>query len=85
VTTIEEPERARDPPFGHTGPVRDLEIQPCRNVCTWAATGTTLDSLPLFSCGGCGSEWVRTQAWTPIGADGVVPADVAAEAARRRS
>ena len=82
---MRSPNGRRTPRPGTLVPVRDLEIQPCRHVCTWAATGTTLDSLPLFSCGGCGSEWVRTQAWTPIGADGVVPADVAAEAARRRS
>ncbi len=63
--------------------MRPLEIQPCRSVCTWAPAGDTLGALPLFRCGGCGSEWVRSQAWTPIGADGIVPADVAAEAARR--
>jgi hypothetical protein len=63
--------------------VRALEIQPCRSVCTWSPTGGTLEQLPLVRCGGCGSEWVRSQAWTPIGADGIVPAEVAAEAARR--
>jgi len=63
--------------------VRPLEIRPCRSVCTWSDGGSVLDGLPLFVCGGCGSEWIRTQAWTPIGADGVVPPDVAAEAARR--
>ena len=47
--------------------------------------GSELDGLPLFACGGCGSEWVRSQTWTPIGSDGVVPAEVAAQAALRRS
>jgi hypothetical protein len=70
-------------PPGQNGTVRPLEIQPCQRLCTWAATGAELDMLPVFRCGGCGSEWVRTQAWTPIGADGIVPAEVAAEAARR--
>jgi len=60
-----------------------LEIQPCRAVCTWASTGARLAGEQLFRCGGCGSEWVRSQGWTPVGADGVVPDDVAAEVALR--
>jgi hypothetical protein len=76
--------RAQGQRSGQTCRVRALEVQPCRSVCTWAPSGELLEGLPLFVCGGCGSEWVRTQAWTPIGADGVVSAEVAEEAARRR-
>ena len=61
-----------------------LEIQPCRAVCTWAPTSEQLAGERLFRCGGCGSEWVRSQGWTPVDAGGVVPHDVAAEAALRR-
>jgi len=46
-------------------------------------TGAQLDGLALFRCAGCRSEWVRTQGWTPVGTDGVVPDEVAAEVARR--
>jgi hypothetical protein len=55
----------------------------CQQVCEWSTTGARRDGLPLFVCAGCGSEWVRTEAWTPARADGTVAADVAAEAARR--
>ncbi len=42
-------------------------------------TGQTYDGLPLFGCAGCGSEWVRSEAWTPAQADGTVPPAVQAE------
>ena len=38
--------------------------------------------MRVFSCAGCGSEWVRAEAWTPADADGDVAADVAAERAQ---
>jgi hypothetical protein len=60
-----------------------LAQHPCQQVCAWAPTGTRRDGLPLFRCSGCGSEWVRAQAWTPAAADGQVSPAVAAEAARR--
>jgi len=63
--------------------VTDLAANPCLLVCDWTATGVLRDGLPLFSCSGCGSEWVRTQAWTPARADGTVAPEVAAEAARQ--
>ncbi len=64
-----------------------LAVGPCQSVCTWRATGATWstvrgDALTLFACAGCGSEWVRTEAWTPIDAQGTVPPAVAEE--RRR-
>jgi hypothetical protein len=33
-----------------------------------------------FACCGCGSEWDRSQRWTPIDRDGTVPQQVAAQA-----
>jgi transposase-like protein len=56
---------------------------PCRADCDWAETGQQRAGLPLFRCAGCGSEWVRSEAWTPVQADLTVPAAVAAEAGRR--
>ncbi len=76
---------------GHNCPMSDavpvsrpLEAWPCRSICVWSADDEVLtdaehDRLRLFSCRGCGSEWVRTEPWTPIDADGVVPAAIAAE------
>ena len=70
-------------------PPRDVETWPCQSICVWSATGETWlgrdgDALPVFCCAGCGSEWVRTEPWTPVDATGVVPAEVAAERARDR-
>lgn len=59
-----------------------LEIAACRRLCSWARTGESLDSEPLFACSGCGSEWVASEAWTPIDHTGVVPEAVQEE--RRR-
>ncbi|MFY9915524.1 MAG: hypothetical protein WAK18_12705 [Nocardioidaceae bacterium] len=64
-----------------------LAVWPCRSSCAWRPTGTTWstvtgEELPLFACTGCGSQWVRTEAWTPIDAQGSVPSAVAQE--RRR-
>ena len=65
---------------------RAVEAWPCQSVCVWRATGEVwaperTDEAPLrvFACAGCGSEWVRTEPWTPIDAHGVVPVEVAAE------
>jgi hypothetical protein len=38
----------------------------------------------VFTCVGCGSEWLRSELWTPIDADGHVPREITAELARRR-
>jgi hypothetical protein len=59
-----------------------LEVAPCRSLCSWAATGEVRAGMPLFACAGCGSEWVRSQPWTPADADGEVPGEVAREALR---
>jgi hypothetical protein len=61
-----------------------LAVHPCQGICAWALVPeTAADPVPRFACSGCASEWVRTEAWTPIGSDGVVPEDVRREAARR--
>lgn len=45
-----------------------LAIFPCKTLCDWAVvTGE------LFRCGGCGSEWLPSERWTPRQADGSVP------------
>ena len=56
-----------------------LHLAPCRKVCTWLPTGGSYDGLRLFACTGCGSEWVRTEPWTPRDWDVTVPEDVRAE------
>lgn len=66
-----------------------LAVHPCRDLCTWrpathARTCEIRDGLPLFRCRGCGSEWIRTEGWTPADADGRVPAGVLAEVRARR-
>ncbi len=54
----------------------------CRRECEWLTTGERLGHEPLFVCDGCGSEWVRTESWTPIDWMGEVPQAVVAERAR---
>jgi hypothetical protein len=65
-------------------PARLVETHPCQRICVWRPTGDVwLDArsqpLRVFACAGCGSEWVRTEGWTPADANGVVPPEVAAE------
>ncbi len=66
---------------------RNVDQWPCHSICVWSATGETwLDPpggvLSVFACAGCGSEWVRTEPWTPIDHIGQVPDAIAAERAR---
>jgi hypothetical protein len=56
-----------------------LVIAGCRSECVWDATGDVLAGERLFACAGCGSEWVRTQDWTPMDWHGEVPEAVLAE------
>lgn len=65
--------------MGETRPV--LEISPCRTLCDWSATRVET-GLQVFGCLGCGSEWVRTERWTPRQHDGSVPPAVVAELSR---
>jgi hypothetical protein len=55
---------------------RPLEIAGCQALCAWRDTGDLLDGEPLFACSGCGSEWVPSEAWTPVDHTGVVPESV---------
>ncbi|MGA9749798.1 MAG: hypothetical protein WBQ50_20285 [Nocardioides sp.] len=57
---------------------RPLQIAACRSVCAWARTDDHRGSEPLFACAGCGSEWVPSEAWTPIDWTGSVPEAVLA-------
>ena len=55
---------------------RPLEIAACSSECAWSATGERLGDEPLFACGGCGSEWVPSEPWTPVDWTGAVPEPV---------
>jgi hypothetical protein len=63
-------------------PAPALTSRPCRTLCSWAPTETSYDGEPLFRCGGCSSEWVPSQAWTPRQADGSLHPQVRAERQR---
>ncbi|MDQ6715613.1 MAG: hypothetical protein M3Z83_05850 [Actinomycetota bacterium] len=54
-------------------PTRALAISACLSECAWDATGDELDGERLFACRSCGSEWVRSQSWTPADWQGQVP------------
>ena len=43
------------------------------------------DTAAVFACTGCGSEWLRSELWTPVDADGHVPPGITAELARGRA
>jgi hypothetical protein len=68
---------------------RVLAAEPCQSVCVWTRTEESVvvdaagDPAAVFACSGCGSEWLRSEPWTPIDADGHVPPEVNAERARR--
>lgn len=51
----------------------------CRSLCAWRRTPAPDER---FACRGCGSQWVPGEPWTPIDADGTVPADVLAARGR---
>ncbi len=56
-----------------------LVIAPCRSLCDWDAVPSPYDGQRLFACRGCGSQWDRSQVWTPMQADGTVPEQVRVE------
>jgi hypothetical protein len=56
-----------------------LRVSPCRSLCDWRRTRGAAE---LFACAGCGSQWARTEAWTPRQADGSWPPGVREELAR---
>ena len=61
---------------------RELVISPCQARCAWSTSGDRLGGDLLFACSACGSEWVASEAWTPVDWQGVVPEAVEAERAR---
>jgi hypothetical protein len=61
---------------------RNLVISPCQARCSWSASGEQLRGDRVFACAACGSEWVASEAWTPVNWQGVVPDEVEAERAR---
>ncbi len=62
---------------------RALGISACRTLCAWNKTDQTVRNEPVFACSGCGSEWVVSEPWTPVDADGFVP-EAVQEARRGR-
>lgn len=66
----------------HGDQTRDmLALYPCRKLCNWVPTAPAPDAA-LFACTGCGSEWTRSEAWSPSQADGTVPVGVHEERQR---
>lgn len=57
----------------------ELTSNPCKDLCDWQPTATMRDGKPLIECNGCGSQWVRGEAWTPRQHDGSCPPAVQAE------
>ncbi|HEX8497427.1 MAG TPA: hypothetical protein VF661_09560 [Actinomycetales bacterium] len=64
-----------------------LAQHPCRAECGWVPDPRRAlrprGAPPLFRCTGCGSQWDRTEGWTPSDADGTVSPLVQTEASRR--
>lgn len=58
--------------------MRDLISHECVGKCDWNATGEATDAGPVYSCGGCGSEWTPGLAWTPKNADGIINPEITA-------
>ena len=59
-----------------------LAVAPCRNLCDWSRSASPYPDRALFACAGCGSQWVRTEGWTPRQHDGTVPPAVLEELRR---
>jgi hypothetical protein len=62
-----------------------LAMHPCQGLCSWSTTDEYHDGQRLFRCAGCTSEWVSSEPWTPIDADGTIPSEVTAERSRDRT
>lgn len=60
-----------------------LRVSPCRTLCDWRPTRGAEGGLRTFACAGCGSQWRRTEGWTPRQADGTVSSAVRDELAVR--
>lgn len=57
----------------------DLAVHPCRALCHWRGTPAVRADERVFACSGCGSQWVRSMAWTPIDDDGSIHPQMRAE------
>lgn len=55
----------------------ELAHFPCQGKCSWSPSNKTFQGEPLFVCGGCSSEWVPSQPWTPKNYDGEIAPEVA--------
>ena len=62
-------------------PTNELAQQPCQDLCEWEPDPVA-NTPPRWRCRGCGSQWDRTQLWTPVDRDGTVPADALEESSR---
>lgn len=62
-----------------------LRQNPCQGRCNWRPAGEVRDGGRLFNCTGCGSEWLRSEPWTPMNADGTINPQVQAERDRGRT
>lgn len=65
--------------------MESLAMHTCRGLCSWSATNEYRDTQRVFRCAGCTSEWVSSEPWTPIDADGTIAREVTAERSRGRS
>lgn len=50
-----------------------LRVSPCRSLCDWRPSRAQREGEALFACTGCGSQWVRSEPWSPRQADGSWP------------
>jgi hypothetical protein len=64
---------------GHDVSVSQPLVQfACQDACHWLADADDAGPLRRLVCTGCGSQWDRSQAWTPVDRDGSLPAALAA-------
>lgn len=61
----------------------ELAAHACRSLCSWHMTRKELGGLPVLACRGCGSQWVRSEPWTPIDHTGRIPDAVRDELKKR--
>jgi hypothetical protein len=63
----------------------DLVVNPCRQQCRWRPTTHVLAGEQVFGCTSCGSQWVASQPWAPVDADGTRHPTLTDELARART
>ena len=64
------------------GVTEPLAQYACQDACQWQPDAAAAARPRRFACTGCGSQWDRSQLWTPIDRDGTVPASVREEIER---